>query len=382
MLTNVPLYSEWAASPPVMFSALSLAPFKTARSSNRFRREMGLQLRIETRSPTTVTSSGSWTKYFLWTLYSCFRDRAVSACALAEPWGPAGERERKKADLEGDVVCQLVLDGDGCGVSHLAGGGDDAGHDEALGEEVGRACRAGSRGGVIWGRGRRGEGAAGAGKGQRSLGPPEGRREGSECFRHWSTKAEGVNPSCARLARRLSASDHQQPDSALFSASALAPTLHLLRTPARRQQSTSQSSPELAEEIRRSPRLGIIMRRAVSTTPRLARSLATAAKPQHSFPALPLKYTTLPNGVRVATDPTPGHFVAAGVYVDGGSRYEGERTRGAGHMVDRLGFKVSRPWGSGRTLPMGRGDASKGSRGADLGLRSVGRAPRTGRRIK
>ena len=36
-----------------------------------------------------------------------------------------------------------------------------------------------------------------------------------------------------------------------------------------------------------------------------------------------------------------GHFVAAGVYVDAGSRYEGDRTRGAGHMTDRLGFKVS-----------------------------------------
>lgn len=57
--------------------------------------------------------------------------------------------------------------------------------------------------------------------------------------------------------------------------------------------------------------------------------------------AVPLQVTRLSNGVRVATDPTPGHFVAAGVYVDAGSRYESNRTRGAGHMVDRLGFKVS-----------------------------------------
>ncbi|SCV67717.1 BQ2448_5328 [Microbotryum intermedium] len=54
---------------------------------------------------------------------------------------------------------------------------------------------------------------------------------------------------------------------------------------------------------------------------------------------LPLQVTTLPNGVRVATDPTPGHFVAAGIYVDAGSRYESALTRGSGHMVDRLGFK-------------------------------------------
>ncbi|GAA5867197.1 hypothetical protein JCM3774_002368 [Rhodotorula dairenensis] len=52
-----------------------------------------------------------------------------------------------------------------------------------------------------------------------------------------------------------------------------------------------------------------------------------------------LKVTTLANGVRVASDPTPGHFVAAGVYVDAGSRYESARTTGAAHMTDRLAFK-------------------------------------------
>lgn len=71
----------------------------------------------------------------------------------------------------------------------------------------------------------------------------------------------------------------------------------------------------------------------LARAPRLARTLNTSS-------ALPLKVTSLSNGVRVATDPTPGHFVAAGVYVDAGSRYEGNRTRGASHMVDRLGFKV------------------------------------------
>ncbi|GAA5873585.1 hypothetical protein JCM1840_005967 [Sporobolomyces johnsonii] len=74
------------------------------------------------------------------------------------------------------------------------------------------------------------------------------------------------------------------------------------------------------------------------SSPRLSlrRSLSTAAP---STLAPELKVTTLPNGVRVASDPTPGHFVAAGVYVDAGSRYESSRTTGAGHMVDRLGFK-------------------------------------------
>ncbi|BGP54524.1 hypothetical protein JCM8202_001606 [Rhodotorula sphaerocarpa] len=66
----------------------------------------------------------------------------------------------------------------------------------------------------------------------------------------------------------------------------------------------------------------------------LRRTLSTAAPADEQ-----LKVTTLPNGVRVASDPTPGHFVAAGVYVDAGSRYESANTRGAAHMTDRLAFK-------------------------------------------
>lgn len=54
--------------------------------------------------------------------------------------------------------------------------------------------------------------------------------------------------------------------------------------------------------------------------------------------------TTLPNGLRVASDSTPGHFSAAGVYVDAGSRYErlwvpGES--GVSHMTDRMAFKAT-----------------------------------------
>ena len=55
-----------------------------------------------------------------------------------------------------------------------------------------------------------------------------------------------------------------------------------------------------------------------------------------------LQVTTLPNGVRVATDGTPGHFVAAGVYVGAGSRFEWEGNSGSSHMIDRLAYKVRR----------------------------------------
>ena len=52
--------------------------------------------------------------------------------------------------------------------------------------------------------------------------------------------------------------------------------------------------------------------------------------------------TTLPNGIRVATEALPGHFSGIGVYVDAGSRYEDEDLRGVSHIIDRLAFKVSK----------------------------------------
>jgi hypothetical protein len=63
-----------------------------------------------------------------------------------------------------------------------------------------------------------------------------------------------------------------------------------------------------------------------------------AATPAES---LPTKITTLPNGLRVATEATPGHFSAVGVYIDAGSRYEAPRYTGVSHILDRMAFKVS-----------------------------------------
>ena len=51
--------------------------------------------------------------------------------------------------------------------------------------------------------------------------------------------------------------------------------------------------------------------------------------------------TTLPNGIRVATEALPGHFSGIGVYVDAGSRYENQHLSGVSHIIDRLAFKVS-----------------------------------------
>lgn len=57
---------------------------------------------------------------------------------------------------------------------------------------------------------------------------------------------------------------------------------------------------------------------------------------------LDAEITTLPNNVRVATEPTPGHFSSVGIYIDAGSRYESPRMSGVSHIMDRMAFKVSR----------------------------------------
>jgi hypothetical protein len=56
---------------------------------------------------------------------------------------------------------------------------------------------------------------------------------------------------------------------------------------------------------------------------------------------LPTKITTLNNKIRVATEATPGHFSAVGVYIDAGSRYEAPQYSGVSHILDRMAFKVS-----------------------------------------
>lgn len=49
--------------------------------------------------------------------------------------------------------------------------------------------------------------------------------------------------------------------------------------------------------------------------------------------------TTLPNGLRVASEALPGSFSGVGVYIDAGSRYENQSLRGVSHIMDRLAFK-------------------------------------------
>lgn len=72
------------------------------------------------------------------------------------------------------------------------------------------------------------------------------------------------------------------------------------------------------------------------------RTYATVRDPKQKDPAELDQITTLPNGVRVATESLPGPFSGVGVYIDAGSRYEDESLRGVSHIVDRLAFKSTK----------------------------------------
>ena len=82
--------------------------------------------------------------------------------------------------------------------------------------------------------------------------------------------------------------------------------------------------------------------RAVSTLIRSVRPLSrrfTSVRSEEKDPAELDEITTLPNGLRVATEALPGHFSGIGVYIDAGSRYENEHLSGVSHIIDRLAFK-------------------------------------------
>lgn len=71
-----------------------------------------------------------------------------------------------------------------------------------------------------------------------------------------------------------------------------------------------------------------------------ARRYATASRyPPTVEPASLSAVTTLPNGLRVASESLPGSFAGIGVYIDAGSRYETDGLRGVSHIIDRLAFK-------------------------------------------
>jgi len=53
------------------------------------------------------------------------------------------------------------------------------------------------------------------------------------------------------------------------------------------------------------------------------------------------KVTTLPNGLRVASEPRYGQFCTVGLVIDSGPRYEVAYPSGVSHFLEKLAFNVS-----------------------------------------
>mmetsp|Transcript_52033 Transcript_52033/g.89353 ORF Transcript_52033/g.89353 Transcript_52033/m.89353 type:complete len:501 (+) Transcript_52033:85-1587(+) len=66
---------------------------------------------------------------------------------------------------------------------------------------------------------------------------------------------------------------------------------------------------------------------------------ALAADPNRLLSAPDTKITTLPSGLRVATEERHGETASVGVWIDAGSRYETAENNGAAHFLEHLAFK-------------------------------------------
>ncbi|KAG1369725.1 mitochondrial-processing peptidase subunit alpha [Cocos nucifera] len=61
-----------------------------------------------------------------------------------------------------------------------------------------------------------------------------------------------------------------------------------------------------------------------------------------SMERYPTKITTLPNGLKIASEDAPGPAACLGIYVDSGSIYETEESIGVTHLLERLAFKSTK----------------------------------------
>ncbi|CAK4690498.1 unnamed protein product [Aphanomyces euteiches] len=72
---------------------------------------------------------------------------------------------------------------------------------------------------------------------------------------------------------------------------------------------------------------------------RLSRSYASKAFPAYVLNAPATEMTTLPNGLRVASEGGHGETATVGVWIGAGSRYETEANNGAAHFLEHMAFK-------------------------------------------
>ncbi|KAJ0416094.1 peptidase M16 inactive domain-containing protein [Aspergillus carlsbadensis] len=95
--------------------------------------------------------------------------------------------------------------------------------------------------------------------------------------------------------------------------------------------------------MRRSVLRAVESAKPLTRVPRSAsRGFSTVIESDSKDPAELDQISTLPNGIRVATESLPGPFAGVGVYIDAGSRYEDASLRGVSHIMDRLAFKSTK----------------------------------------
>mmetsp|Transcript_31159 Transcript_31159/g.81705 ORF Transcript_31159/g.81705 Transcript_31159/m.81705 type:complete len:456 (+) Transcript_31159:35-1402(+) len=73
---------------------------------------------------------------------------------------------------------------------------------------------------------------------------------------------------------------------------------------------------------------------------RVCKSAEAAASYRSSLLRTPeTKVSTLPNGLRVATETTPHKTATVGLYIDAGSRFESAKNNGTAHFLEHMAFK-------------------------------------------
>ena len=80
----------------------------------------------------------------------------------------------------------------------------------------------------------------------------------------------------------------------------------------------------------------------VSTMMHVVRSRQSAVRLARSFSAVaqqPTSVSTLPNGMRVASESNGGETATVGVWIETGSRYESDANNGVAHFLEHMAFK-------------------------------------------
>ena len=102
-----------------------------------------------------------------------------------------------------------------------------------------------------------------------------------------------------------------------------------------RDYTTTNSSPY---EFSPSPLYSSSLSSSLSMITPAKRKLTFAE--EYSIQPPPTRITTLPTGLRVATETTSyGQTATVGVWIDAGSRYEDEQNNGAAHFLEHMAFK-------------------------------------------